>query len=99
MTRDYFIQLADYNVWANATVHLWFNKLTDEQWSQPIVSSFNSIADTALHVAAAESVWLDRLNKVENPVWLPSVFKGSKNETIDVWKKSSLGFKSFIENF
>ena len=99
MTKEYFIQLADYNIWANNIVHLWFEKITDEQWKQPVVSSFNSIAETTVHVAGAESAWLDRLKKIEATVPLTSVFKGSKADAIEIWKKSSDGLKSFIENF
>jgi uncharacterized damage-inducible protein DinB len=99
MTKDYFIQLADYNIWANNIVHPWFEKITNEQWEQPLVSSFNTIAATALHTAGAETIWLDRLNQVEAPVWLPSVFKGSKKDAQELWEKSSRGLRSFIESF
>lgn len=98
MTKHYFIQLADYNIWANDIVHSWLNKVTDEQWEQTVLSSFNSIAATTLHVAGAETVWVDRLNNLPAPVWLPSVFKGSKNETLEVWNKASKNLKSCIEN-
>jgi uncharacterized damage-inducible protein DinB len=99
MTKNYFIQLADYNIWANNIVHSWFEKISDEQWEQPIVSSFNSLAATALHIAGAETVWLDRFNQVKAPVWLPAVFKGSKKEILELWSKASQNLKSFIENF
>lgn len=99
MTKNYFIQLADYNIWANNIVHSWLNKINDEQWEQPVVSSFTSIAATALHIAGAETVWSDRLDNVAAPVWLPAVFKGSKKEILDVWNKASQSLKSFIENF
>lgn len=99
MTKSYFIQLADYNIWANNIVHSWLNKITDEQWEQPIVSSFNSLAATALHIAGAERVWVERLNLLPAPVWLPAVFKGSKDETLKVWSSASTDLKSVIENF
>ena len=99
MTKNYFIQLADYNIWANNIVHSWFEKITDEQWEQLVISSFDSIEATALHIAGAETIWLDRLNQVQVPVWLPSLFKGTKNDILDLWKKSSQNLKSFIENF
>lgn len=99
MTKNYFIQLADYNVWANNIVHSWFEKITEEQWKQPVVSSFDSIEATSLHVIGAESIWCDRLNKVETPVWFPSVFNGSKNEAQYIWKKASQNLASFVENF
>ncbi|HEY6504928.1 MAG TPA: DinB family protein [Chitinophagaceae bacterium] len=99
MTKNYFIQLADYNIWANNIIHSWLGKITDEQWEQPIVSSFKNIAETTVHTAGAEKIWLERLNNVEMPVFLTSVFKGTKQEAIEIWKKTSLGLKSFIENF
>jgi uncharacterized damage-inducible protein DinB len=98
MTQKYFLQLADYNVWANDIVHSWFDKISDEQWNQPLVSSFETIEATALHVAGSETIWLDRLNKVGSPIWLPAVFKGSKNEIINLWKKTSADLKVFVEN-
>jgi uncharacterized damage-inducible protein DinB len=99
MTKDYFIQLADYNIWANDIVHSWFDKLTDEQWNQNIVSSFSSLEETALHTAAAETIWLDRLNKEAEPRWLTNIIKGGKKEVQNAWKSSSAGLKLFIENF
>ncbi len=99
MTKDYFTILADYNVWANEIVHSWLDALSDEQWTQNIVSSFSSLAKTALHTAGGETLWLDILNKVNEPVPLIDIMKGEKKEVQDAWKKSSAGLKLFIENF
>lgn len=99
MTKNYFIQFADYNVWANSIVHSWFEKLSDEQWEQPIISSFPSLSATALHTAGAETIWLDRLNKVAEPRWLPNIIRGGKKDIQNAWKASSSGLKSFIESF
>lgn len=99
MTKDYFITLAEYNTWANDIVHSWFDKLTNEQWEQTIVSSFPSLSATALHTAGAETIWLDRLNKVAEPRWLPNILKGGKKDVQDAWKKSSTGLRSFVESF
>src|SRR6266513_4574116 len=98
MTKSYFIQLADYNIWANDIVHSWFEKITDEQWQQHLVSSFNSIAATALHIVGAAQIWVQRMNR-EKEVWLPSVFNGSKDEHIILWKKTSANLKNFVESF
>src|SRR5688572_16369962 len=99
MTKKYFITLADYNIWANDIVHAWFDKLTDEQWEQNIVSSFPSLSTTALHLAGAETIWLDRLKKMTEPRWLPDMIQGGKKDVQDAWKTSSTGLKEFIENF
>lgn len=99
MTKNYFIQLADYNIWANNIVHSWFDKISDEQWGQTIVSSFTSLSATALHTAAAETIWLDRLNREAEPRWLTNIIKGGKKEVQEAWKDSTAGLKSFVENF
>lgn len=99
MTKAYFLELANYNIWANNIFCDWFNNISDEQWNREVTSSFNSIQATALHIAGAEHIWLQRMNKEENQVWLPSAFTGSKDEHIELWKKTSSGLKSFVECF
>src|SRR5689334_15172314 len=100
MTKEYYITLAEYNTWANDFVHSWLEKLNDEQWSLEIVSSFPSLSATVLHTAAAETIWLDRLNQVAEPRWLTNLIKSeNRREVTEAWKGSSMGLKSFIENF
>jgi len=64
-----------------------------------VISSFNSIGETVLHITSAETIWLDRLNKVESPVWLQSTFKGTRNEVVALWKKASAEIKKAVEDF
>ncbi len=99
MTKSYFIQLADYNTWANNIVCSWLDKISDEQFSQHVTSSFNSIQETVLHIIGAENIWLERMRKDENQVWLPSVYKGTKDEHIALLKKTSAALKDFMESF
>lgn len=95
MTKQYFIELADYNIWANNLQCDWLEQLSEEQWKQPIISSFNSIQETVLHVISAENVWLQRLEKEANPVWLQSSYTGTKAEHIALWKSLSQKLKDF----
>src|SRR6187397_1821046 len=99
MTKQYFLEVADYNIWANDIVLSWLNNITDEQWENHVVSSFNSIAETVLHITSAEKKWLDRLNKAESPVWLQSTFKGTRTAEIEFSKIASAGLKQFVEGF
>jgi uncharacterized damage-inducible protein DinB len=97
--KKYFIELAGYNIWANDIVHSWLNRIDEQQWEQPLVSSFESIAATALHIAGAETIWLERLKDVKQPTWLPGVFKGNKKELLDLWKSASKNLEIFIDGF
>ena len=99
MTKEYFIQLAGYNVWANDIVCSWLEKISDAQWSAEVASSFNSIQETVLHITAAEHIWLQRMNKEQDQVWLQSSFAGTKDEHMALWKKASAALKGFVETF
>ncbi|MGN6213810.1 DinB family protein [Parafilimonas sp.] len=98
MNKQYFIELAEYNLWANNIACGWLENISDEQWNKPIVSSFSSIQETVLHIISAENTWLQRFR--HEPVkWLQSTYKGTKAEHIALWKKTSEAFKIFVENF
>lgn len=98
MTKQYFIELAEYNLWANNIVCGWLDQINDEQWTQTVVSSFTSIQETVLHIISAEKAWLERFE--HKPVeWLQFVYKGSKDEHMTLWKKTSESLKNFINDF
>ena len=99
MTKQYFKELAEFNLWANNIVCNWLEQVSDEQWSQEVVSSFNSIQQTVLHIISAEKTWLERFQKKTNIVWLQSEYKGTKKEHIQLWKEVSKNFKQFIDDF
>jgi uncharacterized damage-inducible protein DinB len=99
MTKQYFIQLADYNVWANNVVCSWIDKINDEQWNIQIESSFNSIYATVLHVAGSEKLWSERLDSMPTTDILFNTFKGSKSALARIWKEVSEGLRSCLENF
>lgn len=99
MNKKYFIELADYIIWADNIAIEWLNQINDEQWNQAIVSSFGSIKQTAIHIASAEKIWIDFWTNAANPVYLSTEFKGTKNELIEIWKKASAGLKNFIEKY
>lgn len=98
MNKQYFIELAGFNSWANNIVCGWLENISDEQWNMQITSSFNSIQETVLHIISAENAWLQRFR--EQPVeWLQSTYKGTKDEHIKLLKKTSGMFKEFVEAF
>jgi len=57
--KDFQI-LYDYNRWANARVHDVVAKLTAEQYTRDLSSSFRSVRDTLAHILAAEWIGLRR---------------------------------------
>ena len=99
MTKAYFIELANYTVWANSITLSWLENISEEQWKMTIVSSFNSIEETVLHLAGAEKLWVDRLNKVTEPVPLAKIFNGDKSELLEVWRVATNNLKGFVAAF
>jgi uncharacterized damage-inducible protein DinB len=99
MTKKYFLALARYNNWSDNFTIEWLKEINDEQWEQPIESSFSSIKRTAIHMVSAKKIWIDFWTKVPKPVYLSTEFKGTKNELIELWQKTSTDLKNFIENF
>lgn len=99
MNKTYFLQLANYNVWANAKAISWLKQINDTQWEQSITSSFSSVRQTALHIASAEKIWIDFWTKAAEPQFISGTFKGSKDELIAIWEQASLGMRDFVESY
>ncbi len=98
MTKEYLITLANYNIWANTIVKNWVLQISDAQWNATVVSSFDSIAKTCIHIAGAEKAWLERWQLHQEIVFLVNEFKGIKEELIAIWENASKGILNFIEN-
>ncbi|CAN5229010.1 hypothetical protein BH09BAC4_BH09BAC4_11730 [soil metagenome] len=99
MNKDYFLALADYNLWVSRIAISWLNQLTDDQWNQVITSSFDSVKQTALHLVSAEKIWLDYWQQVPNPAFLTTQFEGTKEDLIQIWLQTSAALKQFIEGY
>jgi uncharacterized damage-inducible protein DinB len=62
MTPEDIRLLFDYNAWANQRSQDAAAQLSDEQFVQPLGSSFSSVRDTLGHICSGEWVWLERCN-------------------------------------
>lgn len=97
MNKSYFLELAQYNIWANQKMTDWLSQISEEQWSQKLIGSFDSIESTAIHTAGSEKIWFERLNYQANP-FLTLTFKGSKNDLIEIWRNASENLKNYVCN-
>lgn len=59
--KDFILQYARYNVWANKRIASILSQITDAAFDQPAKSSFDSLRKTVFHVWDAEHIWLHRL--------------------------------------
>jgi uncharacterized damage-inducible protein DinB len=68
--KELLNQYATYNLWANQTITNAIGQLTQDEIHREIVSSFNSLFKTVLHLLDAESIWWQRMKlneRVESP--------------------------------
>ncbi len=95
--KETLLQLARYNIWANKRIMETMLRLDDAILDQEIASSFPSLRRTAYHMWSAEFIWLQRLQLVENPVWIETVFKGNVQEAFAEWEQVSKSLLQFVE--
>jgi uncharacterized damage-inducible protein DinB len=85
MSPDEIRQLFEYNAWANRRSLATAEKLTAEQFTKPMVSSFSSVRDTLAHIYGAEWIWLERFQG-RSPSALPNVSLFSDARTLrETW--------------
>lgn len=72
MSPEEIRQLYDYNSWANQRSVGAAEKLSNEQFTRPMGSSFSSVRDTLAHIYGAEWIWLERFQG-RSPSALPNV--------------------------
>jgi uncharacterized damage-inducible protein DinB len=64
-----------------------------------VVSSFPSICETVLHMAASDKIWLERLKKFAQHELLINTFNGSKDELIKFGEMNLKTLKSSLKIF
>jgi len=72
MSPDEIRPLYDYNAWANGRSLAAAEKLTVEQFTKPMGSSFPSVRDTLAHIYGAEWIWFERFQG-RSPSALPNI--------------------------
>jgi len=60
MTRDELTLLLDYHYWTRDRVLAAVARLTTEQYTRELVSSFRSVRDTLVHTYSADWIWYQR---------------------------------------
>lgn len=95
--KNLFLQLAQYNRWANSRLINIIIKLPDEKLKEVLPSSFPSLYLTMLHMWNAESVWWQRIKLAENIKPPMESFKGTATELITNWEAQSKEWILWLE--
>lgn len=89
------LDLIAYQRWATERTLMVAAKLTPEQFTSPIVSSFAGVRDTLVHSFGADRAWLGRLSGESldraNPADFPSAesLRGAWLGVLDAWPRVS----------
>lgn len=81
MTPEEIRLLYDYNAWANHRSLEAAAKLTSEQFTKSMGSSFGSVRDTLAHICGTEWVWLERFQG-RSPASLPDAAECADVESL-----------------
>ena len=95
--RELLLQYAQYNVWANKLIIDALLKLEEGAAEKEITTSFPSVFKTVTHTWSAESIWLQRLQLAERPIWQEDVFSGTIEDACREWQKTSQELVKFVE--
>lgn len=95
--KKLFEQYAAYNLWANQRIVEMINNLSDELLNKEIVSSFNSIYKTLLHLWDVEDIWWQRIKLAEQQVWQSDTYNGSVMELTNNLLAQSKKWKEWVD--
>ena len=96
MSPEEIRPLYEYNAWANRRSLSASEKLTVEQFTKPMGSSFPSVRDTLAHIYGAEWIWLERFQG-RSPSALPDVSQFRDVRTLrEAWSVHEERLLSFV---
>lgn len=78
--KELLVQYATYNAWANAQLLTAISALPEEKQRQQIISSFDSLFNTVLHLLDSNTIWWQRLKLQERIVRPSDHFTGDFRE-------------------
>lgn len=91
------LQMARYNVWANAQMISALAALPEAALDAETPSSFPTLRRTVAHTRAAEQIWLERLLLSEHPVWLGNDCADNFQTLAAQWRAASEALLRFAE--
>jgi uncharacterized damage-inducible protein DinB len=96
--KELLQQYAAYNIWATKLLTDRINKLSEEEITKEITSSFPSVYKTLQHMWLAEEIWWQRLKLTENIVLESDRFTGPFSEMVNMLNRQSQQFKDWIDH-
>ena len=97
MTRSDVLTLIDYNYWARDRLLEAVHRLSPEEFTRDLGSSFRSVRDTVAHLHAAEWIWFSRWIG-ESPTALPPADRFADVAAVEAaWRELETQIRSYFE--
>lgn len=96
--KEFFLQLAIYNTWANQRLIDCIMALPEEDIVKELPGSFPSLQQTLLHLWDAENIWWQRL-KLQEGIRPPSAsFKGNSRDIVTALLHQNKLWEAWVTN-
>jgi len=95
--KEILTQFAQYNVWANKLIIDTMLSLDNSLVTRETASSFPTVEATVKHIWSAESIWLQRVQNVSEPVWLGGTFVGAFADVCAQWQQTSRALADYVQ--
>jgi uncharacterized damage-inducible protein DinB len=90
--------LYDYGYWANGKLLDGVSQLTQEQFTQSVAGSYDSVRNTLVHILSAEWGWLDRCGGARRGPALAATDYPTVISLIDRWRQVEAHVREFLSN-
>lgn len=94
-----FLELFDYNAWANRIIFDAVARLPDEQYFRDLKSSYGGVHGTLCHIVWAEQLWLHRWRKLPHPAVAQGTDLTSLQEARERWEQVERERAEFVSGF
>jgi uncharacterized damage-inducible protein DinB len=96
--KELLKQMSTYNIWANQKIIDVILSSPEEKQTAEVLSSFNSLHKTLLHMWDAESVWWQRMKLHERFVRPSDNFKGTTRDVVNGLMSQSKLWEGWVSN-
>ncbi len=87
-------QLA-YNVWANEELVKTVGRVSEDQLTEPVLSSYPTLRETLLHIWEAQVIWPSRMQGKIMDKWPRQTFEGGKREIMEALVTSAKNLQKY----
>ena len=95
LTAAVLHEMFDHNYWARDVQLRACEKLTNEQFLQPMGGSFGSLRDTLVHLLGVEMIWLERWKGGAPREMLPADSFTTLESIAVFWRKVEAGMREY----